>query len=96
MDDNLQLLENKVLEAVALIKDLKAENSRLAARCEDLAARCEDLAAQVAELESGRERLAAELANAQASAGDLERYEEKRKEVEDRVGGLLQKLAALG
>jgi chaperonin cofactor prefoldin len=89
MDDNLQLLEHKVLEAVALIKDLKAENARLAARCEDLGA-------QVAELEAGRERLAAELANAQASAGDLERYEEKRKEVEDRVGGLLQKLAALG
>lgn len=89
MDDNLQLLEEKVLEAVALIKDLKAENSRLASRCEDLAA-------QVADLESGRERLAAELANARASAGDIERYEAKRKEVEDRVGGLLQKLAALG
>jgi chromosome segregation ATPase len=89
MDDNLQLLEAKVLEAVALIKDLKAENSRLAARCGDLAA-------QVADLESGRERLAAELANARASAGDIEKYEAKRKEVEDRVGGLLQKLAALG
>jgi len=89
MDDNLQLLENRVLEAVALIKDLKAENVRLAARCADLAA-------QVADLEAGRERLAAELANAQASAGDLETYEAKRKEVEDRVGGLLQKLAALG
>lgn len=89
MDDNLQLLENKVIEAVALIKDLKAENGRLAVRCEELAA-------QVADLEAGRERLVAELAVARASAGDSERYEEKRKEVEDRVGGLLQKLAALG
>lgn len=89
MDENLQLLENKVIEAVALIKDLKAENGRLAARCQDLAA-------QVADLEAGRERLEAELAGVRASAGDVERYEEKRKEVEDRVGGLLQKLAALG
>ena len=89
MDDNLHLLESKVLEAVGLIKELRAENSRLALRCEELAA-------QVADLEAGRDRLAGELANAQASAGDVESYEEKRKEVEDRVGGLLQKLAALG
>ncbi len=89
MDDNLNLLENKVLEAVALIKDLRAENRRLEVRCEELAA-------QVDDLESGRARLAEELASASAVAGDVESYEEKRKEVEDRVGGLLQKLAALG
>ena len=89
MDDNLNLLENKVLEAVSLIKDLRAENRRLTARCEELAA-------QVDDLETGRARLAEELASASAVAGDVESYEEKRKEVEDRVGGLLQKLAALG
>ena len=89
MDDNLNLLENKVLEAVELIKDLRAENRRLTVRCEELAA-------QVGDLESGRARLAEELASASAVAGDVESYEEKRKEVEDRVGGLLQKLAALG
>ena len=89
MDDNLNLLENKVLEAVALIKDLREENRRLAARCEELAA-------QVNDLESGRARLAEELASVSAVAGDVDSYEEKRKEVEDRVGGLLQKLAALG
>ena len=89
MDDNLNLLENKVVEAVALIKDLRDENRRLMARCEDLAA-------QVHDLESGRARLAEELASVSTVAGDVESYEEKRKEVEDRVGGLLQKLAALG
>lgn len=89
MDDNLHLLESKVLEAVGLIKELRAENARLASRCGELAA-------QVADLEAGRERLAAELAGVRASAGDVERFEEKRKEVEDRVGGLLEKLAALG
>lgn len=89
MDDNLHLLESKVLEAVGLIKELRAENARLSSRCGELAA-------QVADLEAGRERLAAELAGARASAGDVERFEEKRKEVEDRVGGLLEKLAALG
>lgn len=89
MDDNLHLLENKVLEAVGLIRDLRAENSRLSARCDELTA-------QVADLEAGRARLAEELAHAKANAGEVESYEEKRKEIEDRVGGLLQKLAALG
>ncbi|MBK7046072.1 MAG: cell division protein ZapB [bacterium] len=89
MDDNLHLLESKVLEAVGLIKELRAENGRLTARCDELAA-------QVADLEDSRARLSEELAGARATAGDVEGYEEKRKEVEDRVGGLLQKLAALG
>ena len=89
MEDSLSLLESKVIEAVALIKDLRADNAKLQARCGELAA-------QVADLEDGRAKLAAELATARATAGDVERYEEKRKEIEDRVGGLLQKLAALG
>ncbi|MBK6732737.1 MAG: cell division protein ZapB [bacterium] len=89
MDDNLHLLESKVLEAVGLIKELRAENGRLTARCDELAA-------QVADLEDSRARLSEELAGAKATSGDVEGYEEKRKEVEDRVGGLLQKLAALG
>jgi chromosome segregation ATPase len=89
MDDNLNLLEARVTEAVALIKDLRAENPRLATRGDELAA-------EVTELEAGRLRLAQELADAKANAGDIERYEEKRKEIEDRVGGLLQKLAAIG
>ena len=89
MDDNLDLLEAKVVEAVALIQDLRAENHRLTVRCETLAA-------QVGELEAGRGRLAQELADAKANAGAIESYEEKRKEIEDRVEGLLRKLAALG
>lgn len=89
MEDSLSLLESKVIAAVALIKDLRADNAKLQARCEELSA-------QVADLEDGRTKLAAELATARATAGDVERYEEKRKEIEDRVGGLLQKLAALG
>ena len=89
MDDNLHLVESKVLEAVGLIKELRAENGRLSARCDELAA-------QVADLEDSRARLSEELAGAKATVGDVEGYEEKRKEVEDRVGGLLQKLAALG
>lgn len=89
MDDNLNLLEQKVVEAVALIKDLRAENRRLEERCGELSAQVEDL-------EAARERLVRELAATKAAAGDIESYEEKRKEVEDRVGGLLQKLAALG
>lgn len=89
MDDNLDLLEARVVEAVALIQDLRAENRRLATRCDELAA-------EVGELEAGRQRLAQELADAKANAGDIESYEEKRKEIEDRVGGLIRKLAAIG
>lgn len=89
MDGNLNLLEQKVVEAVALIKDLRAENQRLSSRCRALAA-------QVEELEAERDKLSRDLAAGSAVAGDIESYEEKRKEVEERVGGLLQKLAALG
>lgn len=90
MDDNLHLLESKVLEAVGLIKELRAENGRSTARCDELAA-------QVADLEDSRARLSEGAGGGGgATAGDVEGYEEKRKEVEDRVGGLLQELPALG
>lgn len=93
MDSNLDILEAKVIEAVGLIKDLKADNERLSGRCDELEA-------NVQELESANNRLTAELEEAQSvaqsDAGAIEVYEEKRKEIEDKVGGLLLKLEGLG
>ena len=89
MDNNLNVLEAKVLEAVGLIKELRQENARLGAQCEELECRA-------AELASANERLQQELEAARRESADLEVYEAKRKEIEDRVGGLLQQLEALG
>ena len=89
MDSNLDILEAKVIEAVGLIKELKAENARLGERCEELEA-------SLAEFEAANNRLNSELEEARTDAGAVEVYEEKRKEIEDKVGGLLQKLEGLG
>ena len=89
MDSNLDILEAKVIEAVGLIKDLKADNERLSGRCGELEAALQDL-------ESVNDRLTAELEAARSDAGNIEVYEEKRKEIEDKVGDLLQKLEGLG
>ncbi|MBU2500637.1 hypothetical protein KJ682_04840 [bacterium] len=89
MESNLSILEAKVLEAVGLIKELRAENVRLQGRCQELEA---GLAGQ----EEEKARLARELAEAREGADLVEAYEEKRKEIEDKVGGLLQQLEALG
>ena len=89
MESNLNILEAKVLEAVKLIKELRAENERLSLRCEELEARAQ-------ELEDQNGRLNHELDEARESAAGVEVYEEKRKEIEVKVGGLLEKLEALG
>lgn len=89
MESNLNVLEAKVLEAITLIKELRTENQRLDGRCKELEAR-------VLELEDQNGRLNHELDAARETAADVEVYEEKRKEIEDKVGGLLQQLEALG
>jgi len=89
MESNLNILETKVLEAVALIKELRAENQRLGERCGELEA-------LNAELEDASGRLKHELDEARQQADTVEVYEQKRKEIEDKVGNLLQKLEALG
>jgi len=89
MDNNLNILEAKVLEAVALIKELRAENERLSKRCGELEA-------HNAELEDDSRRLKHELDDARQEVESVEVYEQKRKEIEDKVGDLLQKLEAMG
>ena len=89
MESNLNILEGKVLEAIQLIKQLRQENQGLQERCGDLVASC-------AEFEEENKRLNSELEEMGRQASNLEVYEEKRKEVEAKVGGLLEQLEALG
>jgi len=89
MDNNLNVLEAKVLEAVELIKELRGENRRLDEQCQELTAR-------VQELEAANQKLEQELGEAGQTAADVEMYEVKRKEIEDKVGGLLAQLESLG
>ena len=89
MESNLNILEAKVLEAIQVIKQLRQENKGLQERCDEVSSRC-------SELEKQNSRLKSELEEAALKAGDLEVYEEKRKEVEAKVGGLLEQLEALG
>ena len=89
MESNLNVLETKVLEAIKLIKELREENRRLGERNQELEARC-------GEFEADQSRLIRELDEARSNAVDVEVFEEKRKEIESKVGGLLEQLEALG
>ena len=88
MDSNLNILEAKVLEAVALIKELRADNGRLSDRCGELET-------HKAELENVSHRLKHELDAARRTVEGAEVFEQKRKEIEDKVGDLLLKLEAM-
>ena len=96
MDGNLNILEAKVLEAIELIKELRTENQRLASRNDDLESQVAEMEARFGGLEEENTRLNHELAETSEQAGTAEVYEEKRKEIEDKVGDLLEKLEALG
>ena len=96
MDSNLNILETKVLEAVELIKELRTENQRLTSCNSELAGQTTALEAQIEGLSEQNTDLSHQLAEARQQAGTVEVYEEKRQEIEDKVGGLLAKLEALG
>ena len=89
MESNLNTLEMKVLEAIKLIKELRTENARLKSGTEELEMRN-------LELEELNSKLNHQLNESQQQAANVEVYEEKRKEIESRVGGLLDQLEALG
>ncbi|PID81367.1 hypothetical protein CSA17_01090 [bacterium DOLJORAL78_65_58] len=89
MESNLNVLENKVLEAIKLIKELREENGRLQGQLENVESRNR-------ELEEQNSKLNHQLVEARQQAATVEVYEEKRKEIETRVGGLLDQLEALG
>jgi len=89
MDDSITHLEEKVLQAVRLIKELRSENSQLQLQQGELHSQCEDL-------KEDNQRLSRELEEARQAAATLERFEEKRRIIEEKVGGLLAKLEEIG
>ncbi len=89
MESNLNILETKVLEAIKLIKDLRVENAGLKTQLEDLEMRN-------LEFEDTNSKLNHQLDDVRQQAATVEVYEEKRKEIETKVGGLLEQLEALG
>jgi len=100
MESNLNILEAKVLEAIALIQELRKTNQRLESSNSELATQVTELEARVLGAESENERLNTSVseagAQAESSHETIQVYEEKRQAIEDRVGGLLEKLEALG
>ncbi len=89
METKLGILEAKVMAAVGLIKELRAEN-------ESLKKRCVELQSAAADADETIRRLNNELEQARQEVVRADEYEEKRKEIETKVGGLLEKLEALG
>lgn len=96
MDINLNVLEAKVLEAVELIQELRGENRKLTSRNGELEGRIQELEGLAESLKDENTRLRNELDEARLQADSVEVFEQKRKEIEDKVGGLLEKLEALG
>ncbi len=89
MESNLNILETKVLGAIKLIKELREENAGLKVQLEELEMRN-------LEFEEMNSKLNHQLDDVQQQAANVEVYEEKRKEIESKVGGLLDQLEALG
>jgi hypothetical protein len=89
METSFAHLEEKVVEAVNLIKTLRAEKDAISRRCEELEGR-------IAELSETNAKLEQELGRSREAALRAEQYEEKRRLIEEKVGGLLEKLEALG
>ena len=89
MDDQFARLEAKVADAIELIKGLRTENAGLLARCRELES-------QVVELDDAGVRLRHDLAAARDAAVQMTQFEAKRKLIEERVNGLLDKLEAMG
>ena len=96
MDSNLNILETKVLEAIGLIQELRNENQQLTNRNSELDSQVTEMEARLGGLEDDNTRLNHELEETRQDAGSIEDYEQKRKEVEDKVGNLLAKLEGLG
>ena len=87
-DDSMKLLEERVLGAVERIQELKTENDRLR-RTKD------DLEGQVSELRDRCETAQRELGAVQDRAETAAHLEDRRRIIEEKVGGLLEKLDAI-
>lgn len=89
MESNFAQLEEKVLKAVRLIQELRAENS-------ELQRKKSALQEQYEALQEDNQRLSRELEQSRLAAASAEQFAEKRRQIEEKVGGLLEKLEEIG
>ncbi len=87
-ENSFELLEEKILKAVRRIKELAQENERLKAQRQELEVHSQSL-------KDERDRMSRELDEARSQAQDVERMEDTRKKLEEKVGGLLSKLESI-
>lgn len=87
-DNSFELLEAKVMTAVRRIQELKSEN-------ETLAGRRDELERQVAALKDQVSRTQEELSAVRQQAAVVARWEDKRRLIEEKVGGLLETLESI-
>ncbi len=95
MEDQLSRLEGKVLEAIEIIQGLRQENGELGTRCAGLEGSMTELEGRLQDAEEQRNQLQRDLEEARESAAQVDQFEEKRRLVEEKVGGLLSKLEAM-
>jgi FtsZ-binding cell division protein ZapB len=89
MSENLVQLEEKVLNAVRVIQDLRAENAQLKQQQEEWQSRYEVL-------KEDNHRMSRELEESRNAVATVEHFEQKRRIIEEKVGGLLEKLEQIG
>jgi len=87
-DNSFELLEAKVMTAVRRIQELKAENEALAGRRDELERHVEALKDQVS-------RTQEELSAVRQQAAHVARWEDRRRLIEEKVGGLLETLESI-
>ena len=89
MESNFSQLEEKVLQAVRLIQELRTENTELHKQRELLENQFESL-------KEDNQRISRELEQTRHRAASVEHFEEKRRIIEEKVGGVLEKLEEIG
>lgn len=89
MENQLEKLEARVMEAIGLIKDLRLKNMQLDEQCNSLEER-------LGALSDERDMLQRKLDAVHEKVATADDFEAKRQLIEQKVGSLLEKLEAMG
>ena len=83
-----EMLEKRIGDTLGLIRTLRDENQQLVVRRDELQTRLDEADAKTAGLEQ-------ELNSLRGNTVSSQKYEERRKEIEGRLAGLLQRFEEL-
>ncbi len=89
MEEQLTRLENKILETIDRMQELRRDNERLGAKCATMQER-------LRAIESENEGLRQQVDAAREAASQFDDLEAKKRLIEQKVGGLIAKLEAMG